>query len=765
MKILFILALIALAVFAVSSIIKERRFTKITRLVSCSLAVALSLIAAIAAPYLRSLGIGVAVLTAVSFGLSLFARQFKNDGIKAFVRYTANAILVILLLEAVCFNFNSYHLWKGGYDETPLDMSAAALTNVTQNGNTYVTNGEQATIEFASLDQKIGTIRLDLKGTAYKTDYSIDFADETNASYYLRTGLVTGSVFNDIKQTKTIICDFSGKVSKLRINLTELKNNTVTISDITLNADYPSYFSYLRFALILLGVMFVWAFKRSVNFRKPLSAQFKNAKVVTAIIVIVMIAISLILSSVGLNPKTDFNDPTGNQITKELVDAFESGQVELKDMPGSDLLSMENPYDWSARVEKGVNAKWDHVMFDGKYYSYYGVGPVILLYLPYHLITGHYLASLPGVVLFNILALIFLGMTFYQLMKRLFKDIPLSIYTAALIMIYASCGIWYCTVMANFYEIAQASGFCFTVIGAYFLVTSNVIGSDKEPIKPLHAALSSLFLSIAVTCRPTTAVWCVVAVVFIVAGVMKLRRGKSDRSAYVKYLCAALIPFVVIGGAQMLYNHARFGSFTDFGIAYSLTINDFTHTEFHTQLSAIGFFDYLFAPPSFTGEFPYVQSTLSKLGVNGYYFEATNNGAGLFYRALPMFFLFGAPFALKYIDKEKRARTAILFSAAGFVAPFIIIASIWESGYGTRYMMDFAWEMLTCAFLVMFLFYRHLKGKDAKRIYEHLLLIAMFACVFINMGLVFAYWYPGSYVAGREAMFERFGRMFSMFNT
>ena len=765
MKILFILALIALTVFVVLSIIKERRYTKITRLVSCSLAVALSLISAIAAPYLRSLGIGVAVLTAASFGLSIFARQFKNDGIRSFVKYTANAILVILLLEAVCFNFNSYHLWKGGYDETPLDMSAATLTNVTQNGNTYVTNGEQATIEFENLDQKIGTIRLDLKGTAYKTDYSVDFADETNASYYLRTGLVTGSVFNDIKQTKTIVCDFSGKVSKLRINLTELKNNTVTISDITLNTDYPSHFSYLRFALILLGVMFVWAFKRSVNFRKPLSAQFKNVKAVTAIIVIVMVALSLLLSSVGLHPKTDFNDPTGNQITKELVDAFESGQIELKDKPGSDLLSMENPYDWSARVEQGVNAKWDHVLYDGKYYSYYGVGPVILLYLPYHLITGRYLASLPGVLLFNTLALIFLGMTFYQLMKRLFKDLPLSMYTAALIMIYASCGVWYCTVMANFYEIAQSSGFCFTVMGAYFLVTSNVIGSEKEPIKPLHATLSSLFLAIAVTCRPTTAIWCVVAVVFIIAGVMKLRRGKSERSAYVKYLCAALIPFVVIGGAQMLYNHARFGSFTDFGIAYSLTINDFTHTEFHTQLSAIGFFDYLLAPPSFTGEFPYVKSTLSTLGVNGYYFEATNNGAGLLYRALPMFFLFGAPFALKYVDKEKRTRTAILFSAVAFVAPFIIIASIWESGYGTRYMMDFAWEMLTCAFLVMFLFYRHLKGKDAKRIYEHLILIAMFACVFINMGLVFAYWYPGSYVAGHEAMFERFGRMFSMFNT
>lgn len=765
MKILFILALIALAVFAVSSIIKERRYTKIVRIISCSLAVILSLVAAIAAPYLRSLGIGVAVLSAVSFGLSIFAAQFKNDQTRSFFSYIAKAMLVILLLEAVCFNFNSYHLWKGGYEQTDLDLNSAVMTNMKKSGDSYLSTGESASIEFPNLDQKIGVIKLELKGTAYKTDYSIDFADETNASYYMRTGLVKGSVFNGIQQTKYVVCDFSGKVSKIKINLNELKDNTVTLSGITLNADYPTRFSYLRFVLILLGVAFVWLFKRYVNFRKPLGDNLKTTKAVTATVIIVMVAVSLILSSVGLNPKTDFNDNNGNQITKELVDAFESGQVELKDQPGADLLSLENPYDWSARVENNVNPKWDHVLYDGKYYSYYGVGPVILLYLPYHMITGNYLASLPGVVLFNTLALIFLGMTFYALMKRLFKDIPLSMFTAALIMIYASCGVWYCTVMANFYEIAQSSGFCFTVMGAYFLVASNVIGSDKEPIKPLHAALSSLFLAIAVTCRPTTAIWCVVAVVFIIAGVMKLRRTKGEKSACVKYLLAALIPFVVIGGAQMLYNYARFGSFTDFGIAYSLTINDFTHTEFHTQLSAIGFFDYLFAPPSFSGEFPYVQSTLSKLGVNGYYFEATNNGAGLLFRALPMFFLFGAPFALKHVDKEKRTRTAILFSAVAFIAPFIIIASIWESGYGTRYMMDFAWEMLTCAFLVMFLFYRNLKSKDAKRIYEHLMLIAMFACLFVNMGLVYAYWYPGNYVAGHEAAFERFGRMFSIFNT
>ena len=765
MKIIFILSLVSLLVFAVTSVIKERRYSRLIRYASCAVTVVFALVAGIAESYLLPLSIGVAIFSAVSLGLSVLSKHIPQEGFSAFVGYMAKAMLFVILIEAVAFNFNSYHLWKGGYEEAALNLENASVSGMSPSENGYVTTGQSASIEFTGLDQKIGVIKLDMSGTAYKTDYSIDFTDETNASYYMRSGLVKGSVFNEIDATKYVVCDFSGKVGNLRINFPDLGESRATVKGITLNADFPASFSYLRFLIFLLGIAFVWAFKRSANFRKALGKQPKVARSVTAVLIVAVVILSFVLSSVNLHPETDFSKDTGNQITQELVDALESGKAELKDKPSEQLLNMENPYDWSARSEQNVNAKWDHVLYDGKYYSYYGIGPVILLYMPFHLITGHYLESLVGVLLFNTIALIFLGMTFYKLMKKLFPDIPLSMYTAALIMLYAACGVWYCTVMANFYEIAQSSGFCFTVLGAYFLVSSNVIGTDKEPVRPVPAALSSLFLAIAVTCRPTTVIWCVVAVVFIVTGVLKLRRAQSAKSAYIKYLLCAILPFVVIGGAQMLYNQARFGSFTDFGIAYSLTINDFTHTEFHTQLSAIGFFDYLFAPPSFSGEFPYVQTTLSTLGVNGYYFVATNNGCGLLFRALPMFFLFGAPFALKYVRKEKRVRTAVLFCAVAFAAPFIIIASIWESGYGVRYMMDFAWEMLACAFFVMFLFYRNLKHNESKKIYEHLLLIAMFACIFVNMGLVYSYYYPGNYVGGSEAKFESFGRMFGIFNT
>lgn len=39
----------------------------------------------------------------------------------------------------------------------------------------------------------------------------------------------------------------------------------------------------------------------------------------------------------------------------------------------------------------------------------------------------------------------------------------------------------------------------------------------------------------------------------------------------------------------MIYNYARFGSVFDFGIQYSLTINDFTAAQYHTHFVLIGF--------------------------------------------------------------------------------------------------------------------------------------------------------------------------------
>ena len=105
---------------------------------------------------------------------------------------------------------------------------------------------------------------------------------------------------------------------------------------------------------------------------------------------------------------SSFKNPSVNQISKELVDAFRAGQVSLLDTPSEELLSMENPYDWSARSALGVSAKWDHLLFEGKYYSYYGLAPVLILFLPYNLLTGLYFPTPEAVLLFGVIGIIFL---------------------------------------------------------------------------------------------------------------------------------------------------------------------------------------------------------------------------------------------------------------------------------------------------------------------------------------------------------------------
>ena len=48
------------------------------------------------------------------------------------------------------------------------------------------------------------------------------------------------------------------------------------------------------------------------------------------------------------------------------------------------------------------------------------------------------------------------------------------------------------------------------------------------------------------------------------------------------------------------------------------------------------------------------------------------------------------------------------------ICPLIIIFSIWESGYGTRYCVDFAWQIILGALLICFLIFDRCK-ENTKR--------------------------------------------------
>lgn len=642
-------------------------------------------------------------------------------------------LILTVLAEIFIFNFSSFKL-DSEYEKKPLLLSGATLTGFELKDGKYVSTAATPYIEFKNVGAEVGTVFVDvLYSDGDTVDYQIDFTDETNASYTYRTNLVTGTFTRGVDRTKYINCQFSGQVDKLKIKFSKF-DGTISLDEnaVVINEDIPLSFSFLRVGLILFAVYLGYFLLKSGAARQRLSDIPLTLRSLTAAVCMICTVCAFFLTTNIL--ETSVHQRSGDQITRELVDAFASGHITLDREVEKELLELENPYDWSERKESGVKCAWDHVMFEGKYYSYYGIAPVVLLFLPFYLLTGYYFSTVWAVFLFGAVGLIFLALFFKKLCERFFPEISLGLYISSLITVLIGCGVWFCFITPNFYEIAQTSGFMFVTMGAYFLVSSGIFSKKMSLVR---LCLSSVFFALAVLCRPTTAVWCVAAVAFIAVHFIRLVKEKKPK---VGYLCASLIPFAVIGGAQMIYNFARFGSFFDFGIQYSLTINDFTRSEFSPQMAFIGFYNFLFAFPVIKPDFPFISSNFSDLGVNGYYFVANRVAIGEFFRIPAMFSYLLLPHAVKTAKRENRLTFVLLWVLCCIILPFAVIYSIWESGYGVRYCVDFTWQGAVGAFVILFMLYKRYKeNRVARRICEYAVTVSLFIAIALNVAMIWEY--------------------------
>ncbi len=616
--------------------------------------------------------------------------------------YAVATFAAVLLLEIFIFNYQ-FFITPGNGEYTSIRISDISYSGLEEYNAGYRNTGNRVTLELKDINAPVKTVGLHLTFiNGYKASYSIDFADDSNSSYRIRSGMAKGDVVDLSQKSEIVYIQTSGDVHMLKVNLSLPENTDIFISDgeISLNEKVPFSFSILRVLAVLAVVYSFMFFSHSVMCKKSISEIPSVVNSSTAIICIACAAISLLLSAPSSKGFTqDFSLTTGDQMTKELVEAFEHGQLHLLREVEPELLELENPYDWSQRLESGVSYAWDHVMYEGKYYSYYGIAPVILLFLPYHLLTGYYFPSVWAVFLFGALGLVFLCLAYKSFIKRIFPNVRYGMYLSGLITTVASCGIWFCYMTPQFYEIAQTSGFLFVTLGAYLLFNSGVL--DKGKVSYVSLAFSAVSFAAAVLCRPTTAVWCIAAVVFIIYGFVRRYREltKTKKAAYI--ICSA-VPFAVIGGIQMLYNYMRFGSPVDFGIQYSLTINDFTVSEFSPNMAFIGFYNYLFAVPIINDIFPFIHSNFSDLNINGYYFIANQTSIGIFFRALPTLGIFAVPKLLSGKDRKKYIFPGAIWLLCVVLLPCIVIYSIWESGYGVRYCVDFSWQIVLGALTVLF---------------------------------------------------------------
>ncbi len=196
----------------------------------------------------------------------------------------------------------------------------------------------------------------------------------------------------------------------------------------------------------------------------------------------------------------------------------------------------------------------------------------------------------------------------------------------------------------------------------------------------------------------------------------------------------------------MAYNYARFGSVFEFGIKYSLTINDFTNVQFHMIYVLILIYNYLLAPVKLSAEYPFISADFTRLGANGYFFKDYANTAGLLFMALPVFAYFLAGRAVKKLPKEKRVTSVALIGLPCVIMPLVTICAAWSSGYSVRYLADFSWEVIIGALIIIFYLYSKCGNETKKRFVVYFMTFSAVAAIVINLVQIYNICYSrGSY--------------------
>ncbi|MBR1431713.1 hypothetical protein [Ruminococcus sp.] len=652
------------------------------------------------------------------------------------------AVLIAAVLEATIFNIPTYRLWLGSYGQ--MDFTAeefaksgsAELRPVTN--DITVTKSHVSTFTFDGMDEEIADVFVDIgfeKGTK-SAILKIDSMDETNTVNY-RDCVAEGILIKGKPHSHYTQLHLSGKVSSLKLTITPENDGTVYIKGISFNKQIPMSISWIRVFLIIFGMTFWHLLMHSKTMQKSYSKS-KNVCRTAAIFITDLICLAVILTTFAKLDNYSIIDimkcDSGDQMTQELVDAFESGSTSLLEKPSAELNVSFNPYSTDLLNSKGISYSWDHVYYEGNYYSYYGIAPVVLVFLPYHLITGYYFPESMAVMLFALIGIIGLTKLYMEFIKKLFPKAPAGHVIAGLIIIHITSGIWFSVGRPEFYEIALSAGFAVLTWAVYFFFSANIIG-DKKISLPRTAIASTLF-AIAVLSRPTLVLYCIAAAVLLLMALPKAASdGKADKksklfnAAGVRYLLCAMLPMVCIGLVQMWYNYDRFGNPFEFGIQYSLTINDFTRTQFHPRLSLVAIYNYFFNPPIFVPGAPGVKTDFQYLNNGGYFYSddvCTGNTSGIFFIALPMFAYLFSGKALKLIrGRRNKLRKAVCVGLPCVIIPFVIVASVWESGYASRYMSDIAWQSLLGAFAVFFFLYGRISDPTKKKLANGFMWFAM----------------------------------------
>lgn len=436
-----------------------------------------------------------------------------------------------------------------------------------------------------------------------------------------------------------------------------------------------------------------------------------------AIVLVMALVILVCVCPMDESPLWNGQVPGHRNQYELMADALLDGRLHLEYGDEEALRALENPYDPQARSDSGVSYHWDHAWYNGHYYMYFGIVPVLLVFLPYRILTGTSLTTFHATRLFIALTIVGIFQLLRLLAKRFFKELPLCTYLA-MAAAFSVVSIWFSIAQPALYCTAIAAGLCLEIWSLFFFARAVWV-KQEESAQLINAAVGALLGALVFGCRPTIGLGNILVLPMLLVFLEK----RELTPALAGKLVLAALPYALVAAGLMLYNYARFDNPFEFGQTYQLTVADQTSlgdlSQISVRLRLINeSYENFFGLSHLTDKFPYVQHS------------------GVFVNFPILLLVFGL-FRKEY--REQLQKIGLLpFAVCLFLLPILITlaAILWSPYLLERYRMDIYFLICILGFLLACVRYRQAPGANKASVSSFLMtlsIVTLLSCFALHL--------------------------------
>lgn len=601
--------------------------------------------------------------------------------------FIAVLILCVLLSELILSNLHLVHM--AGAEAKRIDLSSLGYENGAFSFETEGKLNLWPDAEIRSL-----SFSLEWDGEYYPSEQvnaDVGGTDENFSGYAVHFTSDTVKAGVGAPARNRIYLSTQGEASYLSLKLTGENGGKYILTDIVINEAEGLNFNPLRFTIILLAALGVFVSARlrlSEKLHDPLA---RSGRMTTAALALFAMAAALAVSFCLTNESAfsiipyPLKSVANYNPYVQQFDALMKGQLHLDVEAPKALAELENPYDLSQRA--GISYLWDRAYYNGNYYCYFGLAPVFTLYFPVYLLTGGIPSDALTTTVFSMIAGVFTVYALDETVRAAKLKISVSHFALGTVSCLFASMIWFNQRGFNrFYYIACLAAAAFAALFFFFFI--RALYNEKNRLKKrLELAGAGLSFGLIFLSRVNVALLCA----FIVAAILVFRltaavKEKKTGSFAVDMACLA-VPTLICFAAGLILNKLRFGSFTEFGSTYQLTVSDISRNKLTYNGLLPALYHYFLALPKLRTSFPFAVFNSETMSNYGRYVYASTTNIGVL--AIPAnLFVFALPFmrAKKKGTPEYRTVTAVSLGAAVLTA----LLDFSLGGVILRYVTDIA---------------------------------------------------------------------------